>query len=199
MEEFVAFGAAEKVTVVDKEGVERSIGVLDEKSLSIVDVFGADIEQPGEPEALAIANSLVTFFREDFEEAELARSEELGSDTKAGLGPDAALGGVCPAIGVFIEEIGGQEQGPADGRSEAAGAIELSADAFIEGQVGFDEAVREFGDVEQSVVGLNQVRMRIAGERPNVPGNQSKVISQGWHESSSAEQLGSNDLPQASG
>jgi len=47
-------GTAEKVTMIDKEGVKPAAGVFFEDGLAIVDMIGAGIDQPGEPKAISV-------------------------------------------------------------------------------------------------------------------------------------------------
>ena len=64
------FGTAEQMSVIDKVPVEGALEIFKEYRLPIVDMLGADIDHPGQPEALVITHSFEACPGQDFKQSD---------------------------------------------------------------------------------------------------------------------------------
>ena len=58
MPQILAIRPAEDMTMIDKEGIEPSPGIFNKNSLPVIDVAGANIDQPRQPKAVSVTDSL---------------------------------------------------------------------------------------------------------------------------------------------
>lgn len=75
-----AFGTAEEVSVIDEEGSQPTAGGFYKNGLSIVDISGADIDQPGQPEIFMIVNPVQTGPGQNFQQAYVFPTQEARAE-----------------------------------------------------------------------------------------------------------------------
>ncbi len=71
-----AFGTSEKMSVIDKECIQTPLGGFQEDRLPVVDVLGADVNQPCQPEADLVSDPLEHGAWQNLKEPPAAFSQE---------------------------------------------------------------------------------------------------------------------------
>jgi hypothetical protein len=77
-----AFGTAKNISVIDKKRIQVPRPIVQEYRLPVVGMSGANVNQPGKPEALVVSDPTKTGSRQNLKETCAITAKEAGTEAQ---------------------------------------------------------------------------------------------------------------------
>ncbi|MGO9338874.1 MAG: hypothetical protein ACLPY1_15355 [Terracidiphilus sp.] len=137
--------------MIDEIGTVLASFVLKKYSLPVVRMACTDIDQPRQPEILAVRNPPETVARKYLKYAFVVPAQEARPKAQSARRPERPFRRLQPAAWIPVKELDGNQQRLPIGHTQMECSIELGSDGTVERQVLTLEVVCEFGNIKVPV------------------------------------------------